>query len=220
MKKIIPLVALVCFVFTVNAQLLVTDSSFNSNNNGVTFSLLGVDSSYREAGNCRLAYAYSKVFNIGTQKLTNGTYRTYDYFGDGNLRQIVFQSWNAVNSSYMNSIRNTFTYYQATSKTLTSLTEIWVNNSTWQNSSLETNTYDANGYLTVSIYQSWDIPSGTWVKDQEIDYYNRSNGVLDSTIGFDYENNVVIDQNKNIYSYIGASTMLYRILNQTWVNNQ
>jgi len=218
MKKLILFTALFGLGVTVNAQLLVTDSSFNSFDNGVTFSLIAVDSSYHAAGNCRLAYAYSKVFNIATQQLTNATYRTNDYFNDGNLRQTVIQVWNPGLMTYGNSNRTTFTYYQTSSKVLTSLGETWVNNSTWRNSSLQTNTYDANGYLTVSVFQNWDVASSAWVKEQQIDYYNKNNGLADSSISKDYENNVITHQTKDIYTYNGSS--LFRIVNQIRAGNQ
>ncbi len=220
MKKILSFALFLSLTCITKAQLLVSDSTFNSFNNGVTYSLVSVDSTFHAPGNCRQAYMYSKVFNIATQQLTNNTYVTYDYFPDGNLRQTVVQTWNPGTQSYANASKTTLTYTATGSKLLTSLTEVAVGASNWRNQSLQTNTYNGSNYLTLSVYQSWNTTTSAWVTEQQTDYYNRANGLADSAITKEYNNNVVIHQAKDIYSYVGATSAVYRVVNQTRVNNQ
>lgn len=207
MKKLIYLFALLSTVLSANAQLLITDSSFRSDNGGQSFKLAALDSTYRDPTHCRIAYAYSKEFDIvpglpSTGKYTD-KYTVYDYYDNGNQRQVVTQLRDTNSNTYVNAFRNSTTYYQGTSKTDSTLNEIW-NNSAWQDSALQINTYDANGYLTVSVSKIWQVQSNQWEKRYEIVYYNNSSGLPDSSITSDFVFNRV---DKTFYTYIAGTAL-------------
>ncbi len=215
MKKILSIVFMVGIVTTAHAQLLVTDSTFSNFPFGGPVVLTGTDSSYHDAMNCRVAYRYSKKVNNG--QLTNASYTTYDYYPNGNLRQTVVQNWNPASSTYINFSRTTDTYYQSTTKPAGSLTETWTG-SAWQNSSLDTSTYDANGFRTKNLLQSWN---GTmWSTTDSTVYYNNAAGLADSSINHEFENGAPGDKSKQIYTYLTGTSLVSQEVHQTLVNNQ
>ena len=55
------------------------------------------------------------------------------------------------------------------------LDETWTGSS-WQNSTLQSNSYDASGYLTSSISQSWNTSALTWVNVSQYVYANNTDG--------------------------------------------
>ena len=55
------------------------------------------------------------------------------------------------------------------------LDETWTGSS-WQNSTLQSNSYDASGYLTGSISQSWNASALIWVNVSQYVYANNTDG--------------------------------------------
>jgi len=65
--------------------------------------------------------------------------------------------------------------------------ETWTSGS-WQNSMKQTNTYDANSYLTNNLTQLWDSPTSSYKDNSQVNYTNNSNGTIQQYISQTWDN--------------------------------
>jgi len=80
--------------------------------------------------------------------------------------------------------------------------------SNWQNSILQTNTYDGNGHQTLSTVQSWNTTSNSWQNSSKSTYTNNANGQPLEITNQSWDNNTSTWNNssKYIYTYSSSTT--------------
>ena len=97
--------------------------------------------------------------------------------------------------------------------------EIWSNDS-WKNSSLQSFTYDDNGYLINNLQQSWDVDLNSWKNSGQINYTNNSNGTVQQYIVQNWDTNSSSWNNSQRATYTYAFGTSYQtIIYETWSNN-
>lgn len=138
----------------------------------------------------------------------------YTNNANGTANQSLSQTWDTSTSAWTNGQRSTYTY-NASNKVLTTVTEIYL--VAWQNFSKETNTYGAGGYLTNSVYQSWDFLTSTYVNASQDIYVNNADGTVSqsTTQTWNSTTSTWVNSVKSNYTY-NVSGRILSAISQTW----
>lgn len=124
-------------------------------------------------GNGFLTTSTTQTWDIISSTWKNSSLVTYTNFVNGTVNYEISQLWDGV-SAWTNSRKSTFTY-NGSNKVLTEVTEEWMDPD-WQSYSKETNTYDGNGFLILTLEQLWDMGSTSWKDDSRMNYTNNTDG--------------------------------------------
>lgn len=159
----------------------------------------------------------TKNYNwVGSWQLASRTVSTYG--SPGLVSQTTYQTWDIVNTIWVNSTNRLFTYINNQVETETSYN--WdVVNSIWVEDNLETNTYNGT-LLATSQRQKWD--GAQWENNYFETYTYDGNDYLIETIetkwnGASYDNNKRTDFTNNSQGYPITMVVQSWIIN-TWVN--
>jgi hypothetical protein len=205
MKKAILLPICLLLIVAVHAQnqsVLVKDSILYSEDSWQALQLYSVTTSAYNSDCSK--YSDTTVFlDTTTGQVESLLLTLYDYYSDGSLFHQTVQKKSGNNSSFENSSRETFTY-TAFKVVATHLTETW-NGSAWIPYNLITNTYDAQGYLKMSLYNLWDTAAQTWTYTDTSFYYNNNKGLPDSVISY---SDITTGYRKDYYTYDSLTSMI------------
>ena len=195
-----------------NQLVLFKDSSFTSSNGGQTLQLQGVTTSAYNP-DCSKHSDTTAVLNPTNNQLNNLSLTLYDYYSDGSLFHQTEQLTTNNGATYGNNSRETYTY-TASKALATLLTERW-NGSAWVPSQLVTNTYDANGFLIMSVAKESNTAGQTWTLVDSTTYFNNNKGQPDSSIAITSDTSSI----KSYYTYNATTSLLSQLTSFIYENN-
>lgn len=201
MIKSVLLTALLSFsaLLATSQNVLVKDSSVSSPN-GTTYALDDV-TTYTYTTKCKVASSTSRT----NQNL-------FDYYPDDNVYHVIVLTRGTPTEPFVNETRITYTYTPA-KKVATAQSESW-NGTGWDPSTLVSYTYDANNYPTRVVTQQWDAGSNMYQTLSQTDFYNRANGLVDSSI-----TTLSTTISKSYYTYY-TTNQVYQVVGNIFLAGQ
>ncbi|MBG6111126.1 hypothetical protein IWX84_002010 [Flavobacterium sp. CG_9.10] len=168
----------ICFLFAVISSAQKVESVLNENwINGNWQNALSTSNTYD--GNNFLINSLSQTWSASSGTWINAYQQKLNNNSDGSLNQATGQTWDMGTSLWNDTVRSSYIYNPAM-KALTFLSEIWAG--TWQNSQLETNTYDSNNFLIHTLSQTWDLTNSRWKNYVQTNFINNADGTINQSI--------------------------------------
>lgn len=117
--------------------------------------------SYTYDGSGFLVTLWSKEWDVPLNSWVDASQTHFSNNPDGSVNQFITQIYDPDESIWSNAQRVSYTY-NGSGKPLTVISENWTGLA-WQNFMMVTNTYDVNGYLVNTLYQSFYAISPSWI---------------------------------------------------------
>jgi hypothetical protein len=142
------------------------------------------------------------------------------------LDSYVYQEYDAINSQWVNNMKDEFTY-DANGKNTLDVMSYWnTDNGQYELSDKIEYDYDVNGYLVTEIYYSWDINTSAWAYLSKSEYTYNSEGMLTSSLGYywDTAGSQWMIGSKNEITYNSQRNVVLDIIyylnpvDSTWIN--
>lgn len=219
MKKLITIAIYVIFSLTTNAQNIQTET-LEKLTSGTWVNFMKYNYSYD--GNGHRTYYIGQSWDVSSSSWKNDRQVSYTNNNNGTIQQWIAQDWSNPTSSWINTQRSTYTY-NGSNKILSQTYEIGTSG-TWVNQLKYTYTYDGNGYATLLLRQSWDVPSSSWKNDFQITYTNDGNGVVQEYLNesWDIPSSSWKNMFQGTYTYNGSNNLIFLTSkiyqNGAWVN--
>jgi hypothetical protein len=142
------------------------------------------------------------------------------------LDSYVYQEYDAINSVWVNNMKDEFTYNASGMNTLDVMSYWNTDNGQYELSDKVEYAYDENGYLVTEIYYSWETNTLQWVNLSKSEYSYNSEGMLTSSLSYywDMAGSQWMIGSKNEITYNSQRNVVLDIIyylnpvDSTWIN--
>lgn len=178
--------------------------------------------SYTYDDNGFLVTLTSKEWNTQLNSWIDASKTYFSNNPDGIVNQFITQIYDPDDPGWTNAQRVSYTY-NASGRPLTVVSENWTGLE-WQNFMMMTNTYDVNGYLVNTLFQSFYAISPSWINFSQTIYTNNPNGTVNQSVMQTWDGiSAWTNSRRSTYTYNPSGKTLTDLteiwLGSAWLNN-
>lgn len=215
MKQTLLFIFCVIAFITIHAQnVRITDSTYSSNDSGVTLHLSSTRQ-LRYNEDCNNDADDNLTYDVQTGNITERGYDTIEFDNSKLGTRYTYQSFNSTTSLYENVRRTTFTYDSFNSIT-SQLNQVWINDG-WHNQYFDSIVRDANNDQTFTLFKVWNEYADTLL------YAYRNTLVYDSARRLLTNNQETYNYLPGLWTPVGQTTNTYdangylvKTTNESW----